>query len=179
MILGFWLEKEMATAAVFLPGESHGQRSLAGYSPWGPRVGHDWNTWACMHAGFWLKMAGFPHKATLNRDEDFFLNERYNPTKTKRIEDNHNTILETSKLMCGHRTNQRNWSWRKPQNSSVCTQTIHEGSGDRRALEVEMKARLKLWCKKHTKELEVITQVRSGSDFEGESQGSRQTLENS
>ena len=22
---------------VFLPGESHGQRSLAGYSPWGPK----------------------------------------------------------------------------------------------------------------------------------------------
>ena len=27
------LEKEMATAPVFLPGESHGQRSLAGHSP--------------------------------------------------------------------------------------------------------------------------------------------------
>jgi len=27
---------------VFLPGESHGERSLAGYSPWGSqRVGHD------------------------------------------------------------------------------------------------------------------------------------------
>ena len=26
---------------VFLPGESHGQRSLAGYSPWGQRVRHD------------------------------------------------------------------------------------------------------------------------------------------
>ena len=26
---------------VFLPGESHGQRSLAGYSPLGCRVGHD------------------------------------------------------------------------------------------------------------------------------------------
>ena len=26
---------------VFLPGESHGQRSLVGYSPWGCRVGHD------------------------------------------------------------------------------------------------------------------------------------------
>ena len=27
---------------VFLPGKSHGQRSLAGYSPWGcKRVGHD------------------------------------------------------------------------------------------------------------------------------------------
>ena len=29
------LEKEMATTPVFLPGESHGQRSLVGYSPWG------------------------------------------------------------------------------------------------------------------------------------------------
>ena len=26
---------------VFLPGESHGQRSLMGYSPWGHRVRHD------------------------------------------------------------------------------------------------------------------------------------------
>jgi len=26
---------------VFLPGESHGQRSLAGYSTWGCRVRHD------------------------------------------------------------------------------------------------------------------------------------------
>ena len=25
----------------FLPGESHGQRSLAGYGAWGHRVGHD------------------------------------------------------------------------------------------------------------------------------------------
>ena len=29
------LAKGMAAHAVFLPGESHGQRSLAGYSPWG------------------------------------------------------------------------------------------------------------------------------------------------
>ena len=27
------LEKEMATPSSILPGESHGQRSLAGYSP--------------------------------------------------------------------------------------------------------------------------------------------------
>ena len=26
---------------VFLPAESHGQRSLAVYSPWGHRVGHN------------------------------------------------------------------------------------------------------------------------------------------
>ena len=35
-----WVEKipwrrEWLPTAVFLPGESHGQRSLVGYSPWG------------------------------------------------------------------------------------------------------------------------------------------------
>ena len=29
------LEEGMATTPVFLPGESHGQRSLTSYSPWG------------------------------------------------------------------------------------------------------------------------------------------------
>ena len=29
------LKKEMATNPVVLPGEFHGQRSLAGFSPWG------------------------------------------------------------------------------------------------------------------------------------------------
>ena len=29
------LEKGMATSPVFLPGKSHGQRKLVGYSPWG------------------------------------------------------------------------------------------------------------------------------------------------
>ena len=29
------LEKEMATLSSILPGESHGQRSLEGYYPWG------------------------------------------------------------------------------------------------------------------------------------------------
>ena len=29
------LDKEMAIHSVFLPGKSHGQRSLVGYSPWG------------------------------------------------------------------------------------------------------------------------------------------------
>ena len=30
------LEKKMATHSNILPGESHEQRSLEGYSPWGP-----------------------------------------------------------------------------------------------------------------------------------------------
>ena len=36
------LEKKMATHASILAWESHGQRSLVGYSPWGhKRVGHN------------------------------------------------------------------------------------------------------------------------------------------
>ena len=36
------LEKEIAITPVFLPGTSHGQRSLLGYSQWGcKRVGHN------------------------------------------------------------------------------------------------------------------------------------------
>ena len=35
------LEKGMATTLVFLPGESHGERSLTGYGTWGHRVGHN------------------------------------------------------------------------------------------------------------------------------------------
>ena len=31
------LDKEIATHSSILPGESHGQRSLLGYSPWGHR----------------------------------------------------------------------------------------------------------------------------------------------
>ena len=32
---GDLLEKGVAITPVFLPGESHGKRSLMGYSPWG------------------------------------------------------------------------------------------------------------------------------------------------
>ena len=38
-----WRRKQQPTA-VFLPGEAHGQRSQAGYSPWSAglqRLGHD------------------------------------------------------------------------------------------------------------------------------------------
>ena len=33
--------REWQPTLVFLPGKSHGQRSLVGYSPWGCRDGHD------------------------------------------------------------------------------------------------------------------------------------------
>ena len=42
---GPWSRKRQSMA-VFLPGKSHGQRSLVGYSPQGGRVGHDWSDWA-------------------------------------------------------------------------------------------------------------------------------------
>ena len=34
--------RKLQPTPVFLPGRFHGQRSLAGYSPWGHRVRHDW-----------------------------------------------------------------------------------------------------------------------------------------
>jgi len=37
------LEKEIKFTPVFLLGKSHGQRSLAGYSPWGLKRHHQ--TW--------------------------------------------------------------------------------------------------------------------------------------
>ena len=36
-----WRRKWQPTP-VFLPGESYGQRTLVGYSPWGHQVGHNW-----------------------------------------------------------------------------------------------------------------------------------------
>ena len=42
-----WRRGQIPTA-VFWPGESHGQRSLAGYSSWGRRVGHDWATFTSL-----------------------------------------------------------------------------------------------------------------------------------
>ena len=36
-----------------LPRESHGQRSLAGYSAWDSKVRHDWCFLACMHTCVW------------------------------------------------------------------------------------------------------------------------------
>ena len=43
-----WRRKWQPTP-IFLPGESHGQRSLVGYSPWGCRVRHNWSNLACTH----------------------------------------------------------------------------------------------------------------------------------
>ena len=36
------LEWRWKSTPVFLPGESHGQRSLAGHGPWGRKAGHNW-----------------------------------------------------------------------------------------------------------------------------------------
>ena len=43
------LEEGMATHSRIPAWESHGQRSLVGYSPWGhKRVGHDWSDLLCL-----------------------------------------------------------------------------------------------------------------------------------
>ena len=45
------LEKEMATTSVFLPAESHGQRSLVGYRPWGCKES-DMTEWLALYFYF-------------------------------------------------------------------------------------------------------------------------------
>ena len=45
------LEQGVATHSRFLPGKSHGQRSLAGHSPGGCRVRHAWATNTCFILG--------------------------------------------------------------------------------------------------------------------------------
>ena len=36
-----WMRKRQPSP-VFLPGKSHGQRNMVGYSPWSSRVRHNW-----------------------------------------------------------------------------------------------------------------------------------------
>ena len=48
------LQEGLATTPVFLPGESHGERNLVGYSPWGlQRVDYDWSHLACVFIPVW------------------------------------------------------------------------------------------------------------------------------
>ena len=48
--------REWQPTPVFLPEESHRQRSLVGYSPWGRRVGHDWETNTLNTFLFWTAL---------------------------------------------------------------------------------------------------------------------------
>ena len=63
--LGRSLDEGMVPTPVFLPGESHGQRRLEDYSPWGCRVRHNWatntslNTWKVIGTAG-LQLFNFP-----------------------------------------------------------------------------------------------------------------------
>ena len=46
--------REWLSTPVFFPGKFYGQRTLADYSPWGGRVGHDWMT----NTFTWLSLFG-------------------------------------------------------------------------------------------------------------------------
>ena len=75
------LEKGMATHPVFLPGESHGQRSLAGYSPWGHKESDKTERLTLSLSRFWEEapqaqrgnktngQASWAHKVPGNRGE--------------------------------------------------------------------------------------------------------------
>ena len=70
------LEEGTAPTPVFLPGESHGQRSLVGYSPWGhERVKHDWNDLATgsptSRIFNVLKLLNSPQQSTLSHNQSW------------------------------------------------------------------------------------------------------------
>ena len=48
------LEKGMAPTPVFLPGEVHGQRSLAGFSPWGCKESNTTERLTHFHIFTWM-----------------------------------------------------------------------------------------------------------------------------
>ena len=52
------LEKGMATTPVFFPREFHGQRSLAGYSPWGCKESDPIEQLTLTHLGRFLVLGG-------------------------------------------------------------------------------------------------------------------------
>ena len=51
------LEKQMAThSPIFLPGKSHGERNLVGYSPWGRKMS---DTTERLHFTLWTKYSRY------------------------------------------------------------------------------------------------------------------------
>ena len=67
------LEKEMATYSRFLPGKSHGQRSLAGYSSWGHKESDMTEQLSLTHNKKWkfLSVAGHLQKGELSEIVDW------------------------------------------------------------------------------------------------------------
>ena len=53
--MSFWRRKWQPTP-VFLPGESHGQRSLVGYSPWGRKESDTTERLTQTQASFWASL---------------------------------------------------------------------------------------------------------------------------
>ena len=65
---------------IFLPGESHEQRSMAGYSPEGCRVGHNWSDWThttrlSFGPGKWLNYCEPQFDFILNRLHKTYFSE--------------------------------------------------------------------------------------------------------
>ena len=56
-LLVFLWRKQWHPTQVFLPGESHGRRSLVGCSPWGRRLGHNWSDLAAAAAAAFLLLS--------------------------------------------------------------------------------------------------------------------------
>ena len=69
---------------IFLLGESHWQRSLAGYSIWGHKVRHDWSDLACTHAELNTSLCVYFDKADSSDTETSLLLDTRVPWTARR-----------------------------------------------------------------------------------------------
>ena len=99
------LEDETATTPVFVPGKPHGQRSLAGYSPWCQRES-DTTEWPSMHACkqcvFWRLLVRIL-RIPLSKCSSYLLSLR-NPLVVDKIIGQTKAEKSTGKSICSRQT---------------------------------------------------------------------------
>ena len=87
---------------MFLPGESHGQRSLVGYSPWGHKESD--TTERLTHT----------HVVIKKNEITICIDIIWDTTLSEKIKDSYHLCLETGIFFLIHRTSQQNsqqWCW--------------------------------------------------------------------
>ena len=104
--------REWQPTAVFLPGQSHGQRSLGDYSPLGCKES-DTTTDACTQV---FSRVELPKSL---RGWELFQNNRNDPWRLKRVETNNN---------CKRWTRQESHRWRVTEKTKVAPGTEEAGS---------------------------------------------------
>ena len=101
---------------VFLPGESHGQRSLAGYSPQGRRVRHNRSDLVCTQVR---------HEADWTLDQKRKTNKKTTKDSLGTIWDNSTWILCSLILLVFLKSFSPSWLWTQDNEEDDCGNTVY------------------------------------------------------